>query len=79
MTTLNARVAALEQVSQEIDTEPMFIHFVGFDDASEIQRITKGNQAWQRQPDESEQDLNDRSLRETDPAPNGCKLVFLCH
>ena len=80
MATLEKRIEALEQASPSDNMGPMFIHFVSLgDEARQIQRITKGNQVWQRQPDESEQDLKDRALREVTPPPPMCRTVFLCY
>ncbi|MBT9505505.1 hypothetical protein [Rhodoferax sp.] len=78
MATLEKRIATLEQASPS-NMGPIFIHFVGLDTKdSEIQRIEKGYQEWQRQPDESAQDLKDRAIRETPPPKSGCSNVFLC-
>lgn len=77
MTTLNARIAALEQRSTQFDTTPMFIHIVGLGNEQEIQHITHGGKEWTRQPGESEQDLQDRAERETEPNPHG-RRVFSC-
>lgn len=78
MATLEKRVATLE-LANPGDIGPIFIHFVGLDTKdSEIQRITKGDQKWQRQPGESEQDLKDRAQRESQPNPKGVQ-TFLCY
>jgi len=80
MASLNHRISKLEQASPCESIGPMFIHFVGMDNEDEIQRITNGNQAWQRQPNESEQGLKDRAEREVQPPlVAGCITVFLCH
>lgn len=80
MATLEKRIEALEQASLADNMGPMFIHFVGLDTKdSEIQRITKGAQEWQRQPDESEQALKDRATREVAPPPPKCCTMFLCY
>lgn len=79
MQTLDKRIAALEQ-AKPASIGPFFIHFVGLDTKdSEIQRITKGSQEWQRQPDESEQDLKDRAIGEVPPPPPNTSTVFLCY
>ena len=78
MTTLDRRVAALEQSSPK-KLGPFFIHFVGLDTKdSEIQRITKGALVWDRQDCESEQDLKNRAIREALPPRPRCSTVFLC-
>jgi hypothetical protein len=80
MQALEKRVTALEQASPTTNREPLFIHLVGLGTQdSEIERITKGNQEWQRQPGESEQDLKDRAIREVPPPKPGCSTVFLCN
>ena len=79
MSTLEKRIATLEQANPS-NIGPMFIHFVGLDTKdSEIERITKGNQEWQRQPGESEQELKDRAISEVTPPKAGCSTVFLCY
>lgn len=79
MNTIEKRLAALEQ-AKPASIGPFFIHFVGLDTKdSEIKRITKGNQEWQRQPEESEQDLKDRAIREVPPPQPNTSTVFLCH
>lgn len=78
MQTTEKRIAALEQASLT-NIGPLFVHLVGLGTKdSEIQRITKGNREWQRQPGESEQDLKDRAMREVPPPLTGCSTVFLC-
>lgn len=78
MQSIEKRLTALEQASPT-SIGPFFIHIVGLDTKdSEIQRIEKGYQEWQRQPDESAQDLKDRAIRETPPPKSGCSNVFLC-
>lgn len=50
------------------------------DDATRGSRpITKGNQEWERQPDESEHDFKERAKREVSPPGLSCTTVFLCH
>ena len=79
MQTLEKRITALERVSYSNTDDVMFIHFVGMGAVDkEIQRITHGGQEWQRQPDESEQALKDRSERESTPNPHGAR-VLLCY
>lgn len=78
MQALEKRITALEQ-AKPASIGPFFIHFVGMDTKdSEIVRITKGSQEWQRQTAESERDLKDRAIRETPPPKAGCSTVFLC-
>ncbi|TRZ68255.1 MAG: hypothetical protein D4R98_02575 [Comamonadaceae bacterium] len=78
MQAIEKRIAALEQ-ARPTEIGPFFIHLVGLDTKdSEIERITKGNQEWLRQPDESEQELKDRAKREVMPPLAGCSTVFLC-
>lgn len=80
MATLENRIAALEQASPNDMEPPIFIHFVGMGaEAVPIERITHGGKAWERQPDESEQDLKDRAMRDTGQAQPGCRTVFLCN
>lgn len=77
MQTLNKRLSALEQANPT-NNGPMFIHLVGLDTTdSEIERITKGGQEWQRQPGESQEALKDRALQVASPNPHGA-MVFLC-
>jgi hypothetical protein len=79
MQNLDKRISALEQASPG-NIGPIFIHFVGLDTKdSEIERIEKGNQEWQRQPGETEQELKDRAKREVIPPLAGCSTVFLCY
>ncbi len=78
MTTLEKRIAALEK-TRPTTIGPFFIHLVGLDTKdSEIQRIEKGAQVWERQPGESEQELKDRAIRETPPPKARCSAMFLC-
>lgn len=79
MQTLAKRLSALEQASPT-DIGPIFIHFVGLDTKdNEIERITKGDREWQRQPNETVQELKDRAIREVEPPKPRCSLVFLCY
>lgn len=79
MQAIEKRIAALEQASPT-NIRPLFVHLVGLDTKdSEIERITKGNREWQRQPGESEQDLKDRAISEVPPPLTGCSTVFLCY
>ena len=79
MQNLDKRISALEQASPG-NIGPIFIHFVGLDTKdSEIERITKGDKEWQRQPGETEQELKDRASREVAPPLAGCSTVFLCN
>ena len=79
MTTLEKRIATLEQVNGSDHMEPIFIHFVGLGETDkEIQRITDGRQNWVRQPHESEQALKERARLEAQPNPHGI-LAFVCH
>lgn len=79
MHRLEKRIAALEQASYENTDEVMFIHFVGMGEVDkEIQRIAHGGQAWQRQPDETEQAFKDRAQQGSKPNLHGA-TVFLCH
>lgn len=79
MQALEKRITALEQASPATNTEPVFIHLVALGGAvAEIERITKGNQEWQRQPGETERDQKDRALREAPPPKPGCSAPFLC-
>lgn len=80
MATLEKRIEVLEQASGTGTDLVMFVHLVslGAVDA-EIQRITQGGRAWERQQDESEQDLKDRAQREANPKANpNNSLLFLC-
>jgi hypothetical protein len=64
---------------QRLMHDVMFIHFVDMGEVDkEIQRIAHGGQAWQRQPDESEQALKERAQQGANPNPHGA-TVFLCH
>ena len=79
MQALEKRIAALEK-AEPAAIGPFFIHFVGLDTKdSEIERITKGDQEWQRQPGESEQELKERAKREVVPPKEGCSTVFFCY
>ena len=79
MATLEKRIALLEQASPTDMEPPLFVHYVGLGtEAKQIERITKGNQSWERQPDESEDALKDRAMRETPPPHQGCRTVFNC-
>jgi len=79
MATLEKRIALLEQATPTDTEPPIFVHFVGLGtEASQIERITHGGKAWERQTDESEQDLKDRAMLATEPPQPGCRTVFLC-
>ena len=79
MATLEKRIALLEQATPTDMEPPIFVHFVGLGtEASQIERVTHGGKAWERQPNESEQDLKDRAMRETLPPPPRCRTVFTC-
>ncbi len=79
MTTLAKRIEALEQ-EKPVSIGPFFIHLIGLDTKdSEIERITKGNQEWQRQPGESVQDLKDRAMREVPPPKPNTSTLFVCY
>ena len=79
MQNLDKRITALEQV-KHASIGPFFIHVFGLDVKDcEIERIGKGGKEWQRQLNESEQDLKDRAVRETEPPNVGCSTVFLCY
>jgi hypothetical protein len=78
MATLDKRIAALEQ-AKPANIGTFFIHLVGLDTKdSEIERITKGDRVWQRQPGETEQELKERAKREVMPPQEGCSTVFFC-
>lgn len=80
MQALEKRVTALEQASPATNTEPVFIHLVALGgEKAQIERITKGNYEWRRQPGESEQSLKDRAINEVPPPQPNCSTVFLCH
>ena len=80
MQALLKRITALEQASYSHTEDVMFIHFVGMGEVDkEIQRITQGGQELQRQPNESEQALKDRAIREVPPPKAGCGTLFLCY
>ena len=79
MQTLDKRITTLEQASPT-DIGPIFIHLVGLGTKdNEIVRIEKGSKLWERQPNESEQDLKDRAISELPPPKAGCSTVFLCY
>ncbi len=79
MATLEKRIEALEQASPTDTEPPLFVHFVGMGaEPRQIERITHGGKAWERQPDESEQDLKDRAMLGTQPPQPGCRTVFNC-
>jgi hypothetical protein len=72
------RIAVLEK-AQPTSIGPFFIHFVGMDTKdSEIKRITKGNAVWTRLPSETEVEMKDRAIRETEPPKAGLSHTFLC-
>ena len=78
MQTPDKRITALEQASPT-DIGPIFIHLVGLGIKDNgIVRIEKGSKLWERQPNESEQDLKDRAISELPPPKAGCRTVFLC-
>ena len=78
MATLEKRIAALEK-TKPTTIGPFFVHFVGLDTKdSEIERITKGEHEWQRQPGETEQELKERAKQEAPPPKDGCSTVFMC-
>ena len=80
MATLEKRIEALEQASYTNTEVVIFIHLVGMGATDkEIERITKGGQEWQRQPNESEQDLKDRATREASPPAPKCRAMFFCY
>ena len=80
MQALQKRITALEQASYSHTDDVTFIHFVGMGEVDkEIQRITHGGHDWQRQPNESEQALKDRAIREVPPPKAGCGTLFLCY
>ncbi len=79
MATLEKRITALESRASSTTIGPFFVHFVGLDTKdSEIERITRGDQEWQRQPIETEQELTERAKREAPPPKDGCSTVFMC-
>jgi hypothetical protein len=79
MRVTEKRLAALEQ-AKPASIGPFFIHLVGMDTKdSEIERITKGDKEWQRQPSESERELKDRAISEAPPPKEGCSTTFLCY
>ena len=79
MQNLEKRISVLEQASYSTTDTVIFIYFVGLSEgAKEIQRISHGGQAWQRQPDESEQALKGRAQRESKSNPHGA-MVLLCY
>ncbi|MDO9148070.1 MAG: hypothetical protein Q7U52_10465 [Hydrogenophaga sp.] len=78
MQSLEKRIAALEQ-AKPATIGPFYIHFVGMDAKDcETERITKGDQAWQRQPGETEQELRERAKREAIPPQEGGIAIFMC-
>jgi len=80
MQSLEKRLSALEQASPATNTEPVFIHLVALgSDGTEIERIEKGNQEWQRQSGETESILKDRAAGEVMSPKAGCRTVFLCY
>ena len=79
MQNLDKRISALEGASPT-DIGPIFIHFVGLDTkGSEVERITKGDKEWKRQPNETVQELKDRAVSDVEPPKPGCSLMFLCY
>ena len=79
MQSLEKRIAALEQ-AKPAAIGPFFIQFVGLGaEDCEFDRITKGDQAWERQPGEAEQELKERAKREAPPPKEGCSTTFLCY
>jgi hypothetical protein len=79
MTTLDKRIAALEQ-AKPANIGTFYVHLVGLDTKdSEIERITKGDHVWQRQPGETEQELKERAKREAPPPKEGGSTTFLCY
>ena len=78
MQTLDKRITALEQ-ARPTETGPFFIHLVAMgSEGGEIQRITKGNHEWLRQPEESEDELKSRAEHEAGPPKVGCVQSFFC-
>ena len=78
MQSLEKRIAALEQ-AKPAAIGPFFIQFVGLGaEDCEFDRITKGDQAWERQPGETEQELKERAKREVTPPQDGGSTVFFC-
>jgi hypothetical protein len=78
MQSLEKRIAALEQ-AKPAAIGPFFIHFVGLGaEDFEFDRITKGDQAWERQPGETEQELKERAQREATPPQQGSSAFFFC-
>lgn len=79
MQALKKRITVLEQSSPG-SIGPLFIHLVALGGTNaQIERITKGNREWLRQPGESEQDLKDRAIREVPPPQPNTSTVFLCY
>jgi hypothetical protein len=73
---LGKRLSALEQVAP-LNIGPIFIRFVSnSNQGHEVVRIVKGSYVWDRQPDESEQDLKCRSIREAPPPMARCANLF---
>ena len=57
----------------------IFVHLVGMGATDkDIERITRGGQEWQRQPDESEKALEDCAKSEAVLNPLGT-LMFSCY
>jgi hypothetical protein len=78
MQNLDKRMSALEQASPT-DIGPIFIHFVGLDTKDrEMNRTTKGDREWQRQPNETVQELKDRAIREAPQSKPRCSNGFHC-
>ena len=79
MQALEKRLSALEQAIPATNTGPVFIHLVAMgSEGGEIQRITKGNHEWLRQPEESEDELKSRAEHEAGPPKAGCVQSFFC-
>ena len=79
MNALLKRVEALESRTGGVnDSEPMFVRLVAIDadEDAEITRIWQGNREWDRQPNESEEELKARAASEASRASN-CKLVLM--
>ena len=77
MATLEKRIEALEQASDTNNDSVIFIHFVDMGEVdAQIQRITHEGHEWQRQPNESEQDLKDRATREAHSKPNHAMMLY---
>lgn len=78
MQNLGKRLSALEQVAP-FSVGPIFIRFVSnSNQGHEVVCIVKGPHVWDRQPDESEQDLKCRAVREAlAPMARCANLFFL--